>query len=176
MNCNLEPLQVKVSGSYLGIDAEYEEGTLISVRALMNQALQFSVLLKTGALYTGIPINMICSLEDDCSLDIWEAQMYDNISNEIQVITLDLLRYMKCTVKLNSDDVMIGKYLFTIDFVGGGLSRHPEQWKQFHVVSTDLGFVAYPQYKIRFTDEALCPEHGKDIKYKYNDKLHLAEE
>jgi hypothetical protein len=175
MNCNTDPLQVKVLGSYLGVDKDYENGTLVSVRALMNQALQFSVLLESGALYTGIPINMICSPEDDCLLDLAEAQMYDNIGDKIQVITFDLLRYMKCTVKTDYDNVIEGKYLFTIDFVGGGLSRHPVQWKQFHCVSTSKGWMVYPQYRLKFTDEALCPDFKEITKYKFNEKIHLSE-
>jgi hypothetical protein len=175
MNCNTEPLQVKVLGSYLGIDKDYENGTLVSVRSLMNQALQFSVLLESGALYTGIPIHMICSPEDDCALSLSEAQMYDNIGNKIQVITFDLLRYMPCTVKTDFDSIINGQYLFTIDFVGDGLSRHPVQWKQFHCISTYRGWMVYPQYRIKFTDDALCPNHTEQIQYKFNEKIHLAE-
>jgi hypothetical protein len=175
MNCNTEPLQVKVLGKYLGLEKPYEKGTLVSVRSLMNQALQFSVLLESGALYTGIPINMLCSPEDDCSLSLGEAQMYDNIGNKTQVIAFDLLRYMPCTVKTDFGNIIKGKYLFTIDFVGDGLSRHPVQWKQFHCVSTVRGWMVYPQYRIKFTDDALCPNHTEHTQYKFNEKIHLAE-
>ena len=176
MNYNLEPLQVKVLGSYLGIDKTYENGTLVSVRALMNQALQFSVLLESGALYTGIPVNMICSPSAECRLNISEAQMYDNIGNDIQAITFNLLRYMPCTVKTDLGNIVNGKYLFTIDFVGDGLSRHPTQWKQFHCISTPIGWMIYPQYRVKFTDEALCPDYEEPSHYKFNEILHLAED
>ena len=176
MNCNLEPLQVKVLGSYLGIDKGYENGTLVSVRALMNQALQFSVLLESGALYTGIPVNKLCSPDADCCLALGEAQMYDNIGNEIQAVTFNLLRYMTCTVKTDKGNIVNGKYLFTIDFIGDGLARHPTQWKQFHCISTSIGWMIYPQYRIKFTDEAICPNYKDPSHYKFNEVLHLAEE
>lgn len=175
MNANTPPLQVKVRGDYLGIDKPYEHGTLVSVKALSNQALQFSVLLESGALYTGIPINMLVDLDSNCDLTLSNAQMYDNIGSVVSVIVLDLLRYMTCTVKLNSGDIVKGKYLFTIDFEDF-LARHPVQWKQFHVISTSRGWVAYPQYRIRFTDEALCPNQESGMNYSYNTKIHLSEE
>jgi hypothetical protein len=63
-----------------------------------------------------------------------------------------------------------GKYLFTIDFVGDGFSRHPEHWKQLHVIETLNGyFVLYPQYRIQFTDKALLGEEKLPV-YKANTK------
>jgi hypothetical protein len=174
-NVNLPPLQVKVSGSYLGIDDPYEEGTLISVRALSNQAFQFSVLLESGALYTGIPINALCGKEASCSLTLSEAQMYDNIDEKIEAITLETLRYMPCTIRTNTSRIVSGIYLFSLCFVGNALSRHPSQWKDFMVISTKEGFLAYPQYRIRFMDNALCPSLGKNMNYKYNETIHLCE-
>jgi hypothetical protein len=143
---------------------------------MTNQALQFSVLLESGALYTGIPIHMISTPKFMAKMELSKAQAYDCIGSNIQAITLDLLRYMTCTVKLNNDEIVFGKYLFTIDFLDdNGLARHPEQWKQFHVVTTSSGLICYPQYRIKFTDKALCPDFDKESKYKYNDVVHLSE-
>ena len=170
MNANLPPLQVKVNNAYLDDSLGFTDGTLVSVRAMQNQAFQFSVLLSTGALYTGLPISAFGKLP----LDI--AQAYDCIGSEIQVITLDLLRYMKCTVKDFNGNIHNGYYLFTIDFTdNNGLARHPEQWKQFHVVKTVNGFMAYPQYRIVFQDDAFCPDRDTLQGYKYNTTIHCAE-
>ncbi len=174
-NANLPPLQVKVLNKFLNGKDGHTEGTLISVRALMNQAFQFSVLLESGALYTGLPISALTNNE---ALPLNLAQAYDCIGSSIEVITFDLLRYMRCTVKFFNNDVYKAVYLFTIDFVdNNGLARHPTQWKQFHVLRLDTGsLVAYPQYRIRFLDEAFCVDADKPMPaYEFNHEVWLAE-
>jgi hypothetical protein len=62
-------------------------------------------------------------------------------------------------------------YLFTIDFVGEGFSRHPTHWKQLHAIQTNDGYLMlYPQYRIRFLDSALFEDEDKLPKYKANTK------
>jgi hypothetical protein len=184
-NANLPPIRVGVIKSFLGIaEPGFEKGHLVSVRSMLNQALQFSVLLDSGALYTGLPINSLCHYikrSDVVSpLYLKEAQAYDCIGNDIEILTIQSLLYMNCTVKPWSDHDIIwsGVYLFTIDFVDStGLSRHPEQWKQFHCIALDNGnIVAYPQYRLRFQDGAFCPDIDKPMpKYGYNTNVWLAE-
>jgi hypothetical protein len=90
--------------------------------------------------------------------------MWDNISGQIDVFTIEQLKYMSCTVKINSA-ILKGKYLFTIDYVGyTDLSSHPEHWKQLHVIELFGGsIVCYPQYRIRFTDKALCAKSSEEL-------------
>lgn len=129
------------------------------MRSLKNQALQFSVLLDNGALFTGLPIWALCHQHCE-ALQPVDAQMWDNISESIDVFTIDQLKYMACTAKLNSGELEDGKYLFTIDYVGyTDLSAHPEHWKQLHVIWLDSGnVICYPQYRLQFKDKALCPD------------------
>lgn len=172
------PIQVKVSNSYLKQNKSYghEKGTLIAIRVQQNQSFQFTVLLESGALFTGIPISAICGLEADTALDIMEAQAYDAIGEDIEVIEHQILRLMNCEVKTYENNLIKGVYLFTIEFRNSGLARHPEQWKQFHVISSEYGFLAYPQYRIRFLDGALCPNHKEKMpKYVANTTLHVSE-
>lgn len=179
-NANLPALQVYVSNSFLNAKADgCEAGTLISVRAQQNQALQFSVLLESGALYTGLPINALSRQAIFNPVALSKAQAYDAISSNIEVITLETLRHMKCTyLPFGEKTPLEALYLFTIDFVETGLARHPIQWKQFHVLedaSTGI-LVIYPQYRIQFKDGALCPNGNKPLpEYKFNDKIHLSE-
>ena len=64
-----------------------------------------------------------------------------------------------------------GIYLFTIDFVGEGYSRHPTHWKQLHAVQTRDGyFMLYPQYRVRFLDNALFEDVNTLPKYKANSR------
>lgn len=170
MNKNLPPLTVFVRNEFIyNSKAGFTEGRLVCARALSNQAIQFSVLLSNGVLYTGLPINSICFKKDAPYLDLDESLMWDNISNEIDVITLDLLRYTPCTIKTMKDNIFQGFYRFSIDYVGNNdLSRDPEHWKMTHAIETDEGnLLLYPQYRIIFKDPAICGDSNdfSDIKY-----------
>jgi hypothetical protein len=101
-------------------------------------------------------------------LSLEEAEMWDCISDDIEVFTIENLRYASCTIK-TSQKMYEGMYLFTIDFVGEGYSRHPVHWKQLHAIKTNDGyFMLYPQYRIQFTDKALL-EDEKLPKYEANE-------
>jgi hypothetical protein len=173
-NQNLPPIEVFVWDRFLyDNNSNYEgktQGHLVCVRARQNQALQFSVILNNGALFTGLPSHAITFRSDlyyNPVLNLQDSQMWDCISDDIEVFTMESLRYAECIVK--GDQISLsGKYLFTIDFVGEGYSRHPTHWKQIHAVQTNCGYLLlYPQYRIIFTDKALCEESEK-LNYKAN--------
>lgn len=188
MNKSLPPVKVFVRGQFLynfesGF-GEYAPGYLVSVRSIMNQALQFSVLLDNGALFTGLPANAICFDKEAPALTLSACQMWNNISNEIDVFTIDLLRNMDCSVKVNDlegdeSGIVHGYYLFSIDYVGKDtLATTPDQWKQFQVIQTYCGnLVVYPSYRIKFLDKALCDKSNEDFpKYKVNSTTWLVED
>jgi hypothetical protein len=145
---------------------------LVSVRARQNQALQFTVILDNGALFTGLPAHAITFREDivNPKIQLPDAQMWDCVSDDIEVFTMENLRYAECQVRPDMIETKSGTYLFTIDFVGEGYSRHPTHWKQLHVVQTMDGYLMlYPQYRIVFLDKALYTD--KDLpKYAANEK------
>jgi hypothetical protein len=174
MNKNLPPLTVYVRNEYLYHNTEgFTEGRLVSARALQNQAIQFQVLLTNGVLYTGLPPHAICFKNETPLIELEEALMWDNISSDIDVITLDLLRYMTCTVKTTKDRIVEGIYRFTIDYVGNNdLSRDPEHWKMTHVIEAETGeMLIYPQYRILFKDPAICHTESDLSKIKYNTNI-----
>jgi hypothetical protein len=83
---------------------------------------------------------------------------------------MESLRYAECAVRFFTKEPKLGLYLFTIDFVGEGYSRHPTHWKQLHAIQTlDGYFMLYPQYRLVFIDKALCAD--KELpKYIANEK------
>lgn len=179
-NANLPPLQINVHNNFILTEASgTSEGTLVGVRALMNQALQFTVLLSDGALYTGLPINALTRNKDTFTiLPLGLAQAFDCIGSDIEVITFDLLRYMNCRLKTFTNVFYDCKYLFSLDFKDqDGLARHPVQWKQYHILeNSDGNLMCYPQYRIQFKDKSLCINSDVNFKeYKYNETVYLAE-
>jgi hypothetical protein len=178
MNINTPPISVFVRNKYTHKKSSKEyngitKGFLVGARALQNQAMQFQVLLDTGALFTGLPANAICFKEEAPERELIDCQMWDNISSEIQLIQFDLLLYMPCNLKLKSGEIIKGEYLFTIDHVGKyDLSRHPTEWKMFHVIKSEEGNLhLYPQYRIKFLDDALCADETFP-EYTYNETIY----
>jgi hypothetical protein len=173
-NVNLPPIEVCVD-NYFILENQKEGvswGHLIAARALQNQAIQFTVLLSTGVLYTGLPLHAIGTNPNRKRRPLSEVLFWDNISSSIEVLTLDTIRYTPCTVLSTNKEMIKGEYLFTIDYVGNNdLSRSAEHWKQTHVIAAEDGdLLIYPQYRLRFFDPALCWDSGKPMRdYKYND-------
>ena len=175
-NANLPPIRVYVWDYFLfDCDSNKEGktgGHLVSVRARQNQALQFNVILDTGALFTGLPAHAITFIEDlaNSKLELPDAQMWDCVSDDINVFCMESLRYAECEVRPSILGAKLGTYLFTVDFVGEGYSRHPTHWKMLHAIQTlDGYFMLYPQYRITFLDKALYED--KELpQYKANSK------
>jgi hypothetical protein len=176
-NCNLPPIRVFVWDYFLFDSNSSKEGKtgghLISVRARQNQALQFSVLLDNGALFTGLPAHAITFRQDSINgkLELPDAQMWECVSDDIEVFTMETIRYAECEVVPDKIGSKLGMYLFTIDFIGEGFSRHPTHWKQLHAVQTNDGYLMlYPQYRLRFLDNALFENKNELPKYKANSR------
>jgi hypothetical protein len=176
-NANLPPIYVYVWDYFLFDCDRLKEGKtgghLVSVRSRSNQALQFTVLLDNGALFTGLPAHAITFTEAliNKKLELSVAQMWDCISDDINVFCMESLRYAECEVMPNTPKAKAGMYLFTIDFVGEGYSRHPTHWKQLHAVQTKDGyFMLYPQYRVRFIDSALFEDVSNVPDYVANTK------
>lgn len=170
-NISLPPIPIWINNSYIYKDKEgTSEGILIGVRSQLNKSLQFTVLLRSGALFTGVPVHMLSFTPEAHKRPLNEVLMWDNISSYIELVTFDTLRLMPCTVKLTNGEIISGTYQFTIDYVGlDDLSYNAEHWKMVHVIKADSGeMLVYPQYRIKFTDKGLCDEDSP-LPNKHND-------
>ena len=144
-------------------------------------AVTFCVLLENGVLFTGLPINAFCTKSCDkqslSDLELWDCLSYDN-----NLIEMNLLKGMNCSVFLKNKTKEPAKYLFTIDFCNSstlsGLSETPNEWKMFHVLELNSGnYCIYPQNRIQFMDASLCKhEDVTDIGYKVNQTKYVCED
>lgn len=178
-NINLPPIGVYVRNRFTHKkESELYEGKtwgrLVGARSLSNQALQFQVLLNTGALFTGLPAHAICFEEDAPDRELIDCQMWDTISSDIEFIQFKTLLYMPCTVKLKNEEIIKGEYLFSIDHIGDlDLSRDATEWKMFHAIQSEEGNLhIYPQYRIKFTDDALCTSEEGLSNYTFNEIIY----
>lgn len=179
MNKSLPPVGIYARNQFLfnleSGHGEFTYGHLVGVRALQNQALQFVILLENGALFTGLPAHSICFVEGAKERSLLDCQMWDNISSSIDVIQLQTMLYMPCTIKLeDSKEIVSGQYLFSIDYVGeSDFSRNPIHWKMLHAIKLeDGGFILYPQYRIQFKDTAICAKSTDKLPaYSFNENI-----
>lgn len=167
MNKNIPAIQCLVRKEFLH-DQQEGHGQFVpcwifAVRSVKGLALQFYALLETGAMFTGLPLNAFCTSVTAPKLELGVSQLWDNLSNDIDVVELSFIKGMDCCVFLKNQEKTGGEYLFTIDYshqdpniTNVGLSHTPNEWKGLHVIETyDGNFVAYPPNRIFFKDASL---------------------
>lgn len=155
---NLPSINVKVCKTYLtdGAESGLEDAYLLAVKSIPGRPLLFTVYLDTGATWSGLPITAIyCDRfnpinYDAPPLEIEEAQPFSCLEGDINVITYDLLKNAKASIGKEKHQ---GNYLFTIDYLGEGLTEEPSQHKTHNVFVLDTGqLVAYPNNMILWQD------------------------
>lgn len=155
---NLPSINVKVCLSYLTNEQEsgLEDAYLIAVKSIPGRPLLFTVYLDTGATWSGLPITAIyCDRFNPINynappLSIEEAQPFSCLEGDINIITYDLLKNAKASLGQNK---LQGNYLFTIDYLGEGLTEEPSQHKTHNIFVLDYGqLVAYPNNMILWSD------------------------
>jgi hypothetical protein len=181
MNINVPCIEVYVARWALTNEEEKEgseRGWLYGVKSSRHKALQFHVLLESGASYWGLPLNAIKTNKDNGWLELSNAQLWSNISDKISSVEFDFLRRLSCDVLLKSKKLERGTYRFTIDYEGqGDLSDTPNEHKCAHIIELDSGhLVAYPNNRVIFNDSSLTKGDAANKGYKINTKEYLIDE
>lgn len=173
MNINVPCIEVYVARWAVTDDKEKEgseKGWLYGAKAPKHKALQFHVLLESGASYWGLPISALKITKEDGWLSLSDAQLWSNISTSITSCEFEFIRRMACSVRLRNGKTEKGIYRFTIDYNGrGDLSDTPNEHKCAHIVELDSGhLIAYPNNRIIFNDSSLVKGDATSRGYKIN--------
>lgn len=181
MNINVPCIEVYVARWALTNGEEKEgseRGWLYGVKSSHHKALQFHVLLESGASYWGLPLNAIKTNQDNGWLELSNSQLWSNISEKISSIEFNFLRRLSCDVLLKSKELKRGTYRFTIDYEGqGDLSDTPNEHKCAHIIELDSGhLVAYPNNRVIFNDSSLTKGDAADRGYKINTTEYVIDE
>jgi hypothetical protein len=189
-NANIPLLPVKVRKEFLRNledgHGEFLNGYLFGVYAQRNQALLFHVFLETGAVYYRLPLNAFVdanksSVEDDMKTS--DVQLWDCLSNQIEVIQWGFLKDQTGIVNLNEINKQKGRYLFTIEFLQNdtneldlGFINVPGEYKCAHILLMDNGyFCAMPNNRIVWQDQAFVKKNKIKHDYKINRNRFFAE-
>ena len=139
-----------------------------------GRPLLFTVHLESGALFSGLPIDaLMCDRYGEADLTskiigTELAQPYSCLEGDIQCVQYWYLKDYKVICKVGNQ-VLNGRYLFTIDYSGDGLADDPEQYKSHNIIVLSNGnMVALPNNMCLFEDGHFTGELKEFPKYKRN--------
>jgi hypothetical protein len=190
-NANIPLIPVKVRKQFLRNledgHGEFLNGYLFGVYAQRNQALLFHVFLETGAVYYRLPLNAFVDQHiKNVNVDMGtsDVQLWDCLSNQIEVIQWSFLRDQSGLVNLGKHGNQKGRYLFTIEFLQNdtseldlGFINVPGEYKCAHILGLENGyFCAMPNNRIVWQDQAFVKSTNIKHDYKINRNRFFAEE
>lgn len=156
-NVSTDPIRIRIPKKYLYGNEnilDYERGYLVSVKAVNNSTLGFTVHLESGALFSNLPIEAIYYddgkensyiKEKDLHLSTDVLQPYSCIDGDVQYIQYEYLRGYKGLGRVGAEVKPIA-YQFTLDYRDTSFSSDPEQYKTHNIVyiEDNLQFAALP--------------------------------
>lgn len=162
MNADIPALKVLIHNRYLTNNDEadgYEAGYAFAIQSYKGRALQFHVLLQSGAHFRHVPLHWLIHTPTALPLEELEMlQLWDCFSYKPTVTVFDFLKDYQCDAILKDKRTIEGKYWFTIDWLPDsneqpGLLLQPDQNKCAHVILLGNGQVAcLPTNRIAWKD------------------------
>ena len=162
MNADIPAIKVFIHKRFLTNNDEesgYEAGYAFAIQSYKGRALQFHVLMQSGAHFRHVPLHwLIHDIAVTEQYPLESLQLWDCFSYKPIVTVFDFLKDYSCDAILKDKTTVSGRYLFTIDWLPDseerpGLIGQPDQNKCCHVVSLSNGqFAALPTNRILFKD------------------------
>ena len=177
MNANVPPFKVVVPTKHLTQDLSdtgFEQGYAFAIQSYKGRALQFHVLLQSGAHFRHIPLHWLyhdtplVEAQSPSELQLWDCYSYKPV-----VTVLDFLRDYQCTVLLKDKSVCHGHYHCTIDWLPdsdaeSGLLLQPDQNKCGHLIMLGDGRIScLPTNRVLFKDAFFIGNEPDAPKRKY---------
>ena len=161
MNADIPPLKIWIESKNLNGKEGLEHGYAFAIQSYKSRALQFHVLLESGAHFRHIPLHWL--LHDVTNSQCTEypldfLQLWDCFSYRPVVTTFDIFKGYQCDALLKDKTKVSGTYWFTVDWLPDSESEsafllQPDQNKCAHVILLDNGQVAaLPTNRIVFKD------------------------
>jgi len=174
VNADIPPLKVWIHNRHLLDNEEadgYEAGYAFAIQSFKSRALQFHVLLQSGAHFRHVPLHWVLhDITATETYDLERLQLWDCFSYKPIVTVFDFLRDYSCNATLKDKRTVHGQYWFTIDWLPDsddkpGLLLQPDQNKCAHVLLLANGQIAcLPTNRVAFKDAYFLgnnPEPGK---------------
>ena len=172
-NINLPKARVYVrKDAWGGSKEEFEPAWLVSVRALKGRPYCFQVWVDAyAACYDKVrPDCLYWKLTEEEPLDLVDIQMWECLSNDIELFRKDQLQNVPMLVNLGDGEFIQGNYWFTIDclperqslgYMDVGDSDLLEEHKESNVVKLVNGQIAiYPNNRLKWIPESLTTKQS----------------
>lgn len=161
---------------------EYEKVCVFVVTSHQHLALTFTVMTKSGAQFTKIPIDALC-LNPRQKQELSTLQPWSCFSYNFSIIQYEFLKHSPCNVFLK-DGKIKGNYLWTIDWfkdnqLDTGFCEVPDAQKTAHFIQLENGnYCLIPNNRIIWKNPDWVTEQKdkKDIDYKTNTHIWKCEE
>lgn len=162
MNADLPPLKVWIHNRHLTQNEEatgYETGYVFALQSYKGRALQFHVLLQSGAHFRHVPLHWLLwqpAASETYELD--QLQLWDCYSYKPIVTVFDFLRDYECRAILKNKSEVLGRYYATVDWLpdsdtNAGYVLQPDQNKCAHLILLANGQIAaLPTNRVAFQD------------------------
>jgi hypothetical protein len=116
MNANIPPLKILIPAKFLTQDETvtgFEKGYAFAIISHKGRALQFHVLLESGAHFRHIPLHWL--LHDEPTVaetNLEDLQLWDCFSFKPIVTVFDFLKDYQCDVLLKDKSVVSGMWTY----------------------------------------------------------------
>lgn len=173
----LPEILVYVKSEFLGFKSKnpFKKAYLLAVDTRTSMALKFTVYLDSGAVWSGLPIEALyCdkfgSINTKIHYENQILQPFSCLSNESKVIEYGLIK----NAEIKSRTLGKGHYMFTINYIGLGLSEDPEQYKTHNIVCLENGqLAALPNNDFTVVDNWFVDDNAKEeLKFYRRNKKH----
>lgn len=162
MNSDIPAQKVLIAKRNLTQNEEadgYEAGYAFAIQSYPGRALQFHVLLQSGAHFRHVPLHWLLHSPSAMPLEELETlQLWDCYSFKPVVTVFDFLKSSQCNAILKDKRTMSATYWFTVDWLPDSNERpgyvlQPDQNKCGHVLLLENGQVAcLPTNRVAFKD------------------------
>lgn len=110
-----------------------------ALNSVVGRTWGIHVMLESGAFFRNLPPHAI-AFSDSPQEPNWtanDAQRWDCYSQNWSAIEYRYLSGLRCKVRINSDRVLAGSYLFSTCPLDDGFTAYPEQAKEFMFIQLD---------------------------------------
>jgi hypothetical protein len=172
-NINLPKSRVYIrKDAWGGHKDEFEPAWLVSVRALKGRPYCFQVWVDAyAACYDKVrPDCLYWKITGEDPLDLVDIQMWECLSNDIELFRKDQLQNVPMLVNLGDGEFAEGNYWFTIDclpekqslgYLDVGDADLLEEHKEGNVVKLKNGQIAiYPNNRLKWIPESLTTKEA----------------
>jgi len=183
LNANIPPIDCYVRGNFLRNQEDshdkYFPCVIFGVSSVQNRSPLFHFMMEDGGLWWRMPINAFCKEPGTPEVDLHNLVLWNSFSPNVAVTKFANLTNFKMSYRDRNRNVVLGKYLFTLDWhnpesnrLDDGYSETPNEHKCGHVIQRDDGnYAIQPNNRVRVFEPSFANKKDLVIGRLINDRV-----